>query len=168
MWPFSDSKRCDCASYPHLTLDRKAISTRIKQSKSLKKRLQPAAEDSQLGITLLRCPVCGEMWQSGREWNFANEEYLFRVPSITPDEWQHEHYRQPAAMMIYTAMMTDYYSRPFTASPDKCRADGCEERASVIGVFCRRHQVEELQRLEKLPKPPSGRLFPPYNEEKTG
>ncbi|MBA4147938.1 MAG: hypothetical protein H0X66_07455 [Verrucomicrobia bacterium] len=151
-----------------MTLDRNAISKRIKQSKALKKRLQILNEDVELGISLFRCPLCGEVWQSGREWNFANEEYLFRVPAITAEEWQREHYQQPAAMMIYTAMMADYHLRPFTPSSDKCRAEGCEERASTLGVFCRRHQVEELQRLGQLPKPPSGKLFPPYYEGKEG
>jgi len=167
MWPFSDSTKCDCASHSHLTLDRKAISTRIRLSKALKKRLRVVAEDSALGVALFSCPICGENWQSGREWNFANEEYLFRVPPITPEEWKREHYRQPAAMMIYSAVMSDYHSRTkFSPSQDKCRTEGCEERASTIGVFCRRHQIKELQAIGKLPKTPSGRLFPPYYEEK--
>lgn len=168
MWPFRESKACDCASYPHLTLDRAAISKRIKQSKALKNRLQVLADDGQLGVALFQCPVCGEFWQSGREWNFANQEYLFRVPAISSEEWQHEHYRQPAAMMIYTAMMQDYHSRPFTPSSEKCRVEDCEERASAFSVFCRKHQVEELQCVGKLPKPPPGRMFSPYHESQKG
>ena len=166
MWPFSDPKKCDCASYPDLTLDRKAISTRIKQSKALKKRLQVITEDADIGVALFRCPACGQTWQSGREWNFANQEYLFRVPSITAEEWQNEHYRQPAAMMIYSAVMEQYFERSkFTPSSEKCRAEGCDERASSMGVFCQRHQIESLRKNGRLPNPPKGRLFPPYHEK---
>ncbi len=166
MWPFHDSK-CDCASFPHLTLDRKAISTRIKQSKSLRKQLQVVATDQDRGFSLFRCASCAEFWQSGREWNFANEEYLFRVPAITAEEWQQEHYQQPAAMMIYSAMMDQYYARSkFTPSADKCAYEGCDERASSIGMLCQRHQVESLQKSSVLPSPPKGRLFPPYHEKK--
>lgn len=168
MWPFTKGSMCDCQKFPHLTLDRKAISRRIRDSKALKKRLKILVDDSQLGIALFRCPICGETWQSGREWNFANEEYLFRVPAITVEEWEREHYRQPAAMMIFSAMMQDYYSKPFAPSSEKCRAEGCDERASVFGMLCRAHQVEELQRIGNLPKPPPGRMFPPYHEDKRG
>ena len=168
MWPFAKSNACDCASYPHLTLDRAAISKRIKQSKALMKRLHVLAEDAPLGIALFRCPECGELWQSGREWNFANAEYLFRVPSITVEEWQYEHYRQPATMMIYTAMMADYHSRPFTPSSEMCIVEGCAEHASAFSVLCRKHQVEELQRIGKFPKPPPGKMFPPYYEGEKG
>ena len=167
MWPFSKSK-CDCANYPHLTLDRKAISTRIKQSKSLKMRLQVVADDAPLAIALYRCPACGETWQSGREWNFANEEYLFRVPAASAEDWQREHYRQPAAMMIYSAMMKQHYERVrFSPSTDKCAAEGCGELASKVGMFCQRHQIESLQKSGLLPSPPKGKLFPPYYEKST-
>lgn len=162
MWPFSSSPKCDCGAYPHLTLDRKAILKRIKQSKTLKARLEIVTKDLGLGIALFRCPICGENWQSGREWNLENEEYLFRVPPIMSEEWQREHYQQPAAIMIHSALMADYYSRPFKASTEKCHAEDCEERASALGVFCRKHQVEELQRAGQLPKPPPGRMFGPY------
>jgi len=157
---------CDCQKFPPISFDRKSISTRIKESKALKKRLRVVAEDKQLSIALFDCPVCGEMWQSGREWNFANEEYLFRVPLISSEEWNREHYRQPAAMAMYSAVMSQHFERAiFTPSTQKCRKDGCDEWSSSVGVFCQRHQVESLQERGQLPKPPAGRLFPPYYEE---
>ena len=162
-------KSCDCGSFPPIPFERKAISKRIKVSHTLRKRLQLIAEDSQLAIGLYRCPICGEHWQSGREWHFANEEYLFRVPPITADEWHREHYRQPAAMMVYDTCMRDYVGRSrFVPSAEKCRAEGCQKASSSIGIFCQEHQIQELQNSGRLPKPPSGRLFPPYSEEKEG
>ena len=165
MWPFRQSSKshCGCAQYSHLTLDRKAISLRIKQSVALMKRLEKVAEDSQLGISLFRCPLCGEMWQSGREWNFGNEEYLYRVPCITQEEWLHEHYVQPGALMMYSSLMQEYYERvKHIPSSDKCQVEGCSDHASTMSVFCRRHQIESLQKSGRLPSLPTGRLFPPY------
>lgn len=156
---------CDCQSFPPLPLDRKSISKRIKDSKALKKRLLVVAKDEQLQIALYRCPTCGELWQSGREWNFGNDEYHFRVPAITEEEWQREHYRQPAAMMIYSALMESFYARgPMTVSAESCRIDGCTDRALSIGVLCERHHIQSLQKNNLLPKLPAGRIFPPYYE----
>ena len=159
---------CNCQSYPPLPLDRKAILKRIKESSALKKRLEVVAEDQQLSIALFQCPVCGEMWQSGREWNLANAEYLFRVPKITAADWHEEHFQQPAAMMIYTASMAAFYARaPMTASLEICRVEGCQERALTVGPLCERHHIESLQNNRLLSKPPRGRLFSPYFEEPT-
>ena len=158
---------CDCQNFPPIPLDRKSISKRIKESKALKKRLQVVAEDKQLAIALFRCPTCEEMWQSGREWNFANEEYLFRVPPITEEEWHREHFRQPAAMMIYSASMEILYSRAkFTPSAEKCRTEGCSDYALTIGVLCEKDHIGSLQQNGMLAKPPPGRMFSPYHEKK--
>lgn len=165
MWPFSKSQ-CECDRYPHLELDRKSISRRIRESPKVKRRLVLVADDSAEAIGLYRCPVCGQFWQSGREWNFGHDEYYFRVPALTAAEWREEHYRQPGAMMIYSAVMTQYVERSkFTPSANRCRKEGCEAFSSVNGVFCRRHQIEALQEIGQLPKPPVGRLFPPYHDK---
>jgi hypothetical protein len=156
---------CDCQNFPPISLDRKSISKRIKESKALKKRMQVIEHDEQLAISLFRCATCGEMWQSGREWNFANEEYLFRVPPISEEEWRQEHYRQPAAMMIYSAGMETFYARgKMTISSSSCRTEGCTEPALSIGVLCEKHHIESLQKNRLLPSLPPGRNFPPYFE----
>jgi len=103
------------------------------------------------------------LWQSGHEWNFADAEYLFQVPVTDVTEWKHEAFAQPAAMMIYSAVMHDYFARASCETGDsKCRAADCAQPALRLSVFCRDHHVEELQRLGKLPKKPVGKLFPPY------
>lgn len=158
----------DCQRYDPLPLDRKSITKRIKESRTLKKRLTMITEDRDRGIALFRCPVCEETWQSGREWHFANAEYLFRVPSITIEDWQQEHYRQPAAMMLYTARMTDFVAKlKQENSADRCRTDGCPHQALARSVFCMDHHIESLQESGMLPGPPSGRLFPPYVERRS-
>lgn len=157
---------CDCAEYPPIELDRKSINRRIKQSKAIRKRLTQIAENTSLRLYLFRCPECGQYWQSGHEWNFAAQEYLFHVPPIEIADWQSEPYKQPAAMMIYSARMSDFCARtPFEPSDSPCRAEGCPEKAIRFSVFCRDHHIESLQRRQQLPKAPVGRMFPPYYYE---
>ena len=114
-------------------------------------------------LTLFRCSACDQFWQSGHEWNFGDEEYLFQVPSITAEEWSSEPYQQPASMMMYSAVMGDYYEKLGDDQGDSvCRADGCAEKVVRFCVFCQQHQVESLQNQGKLPQSPVGRIFPPY------
>ena len=157
---------CDCTQFQPIELDRQSISRRIKQSPAIRKRLVQIAEHPDLRLYLFRCPECGQLWQSGHEWNFADQEYLFQVPPIEIADWQRKPYQQPAAMMIYSAVMRDFCARaPFEPTDSQCRADGCKERATRFSVFCRRHHIESLQKLGRLPQNPVGRLFPPYYVE---
>lgn len=157
---------CDCKQFQPIELDRKSINRRIKQSPAIRKNLMQIAEHTGLRLYLFRCPDCGQLWQSGHEWNFANQEYLFQVPPIDVAEWQVEPYQQPAGMMIYSAVMRDFCAHAnFEPKDEMCRTDGCSEHAIRFTVFCRRHHIESLQKLGKLPKSPVGRLFPPYYVE---
>jgi hypothetical protein len=157
---------CNCAVFQPIELDRQSITRRIKESPRIRKRLTQIAEHTGLRLYLLRCPKCGQLWQSGREWNFADREYLFHVPPIEVADWQHEPYQQPAAMMIYSAVMRDFCARATSETGDSpCRADGCTQHALRLSVFCREHQIESLRQRGQLPKKPVGRLFPPYYVE---
>jgi hypothetical protein len=157
---------CDCAKYQPIELDRKSISRRIKESPPIRKRLIQITEHIELRVYLLRCPECGQLWQSGHEWNFADKEYLFHVPSIDVDDWKREPFAQPAAMMIFSAVMREFSSRAkFETRDSLCRANGCDARAIQLSAFCRKHHIESLQRQGRLPKEPVGRLFPPYYVE---
>jgi len=154
---------CDCSTYSPIELDRASIKKRIKASKSIKARLETLGTNNEARVTLFRCPHCGQFWQSGHEWNFADAEYLFQVPTIEVAEWLREPYAQPAAMMIYSAVMRDHHARaPYEPTDSPCRAPGCSERATRFSVFCQRHHIADLQRLRRLPQEPVGRLFPPY------
>jgi hypothetical protein len=157
---------CDCTNYPPIELDRQSISRRIKQSPQIRKRLTQIAEHPELRLFLFRCPECGQLWQSGHEWNFADREYLFHVPPVEVADWQREPYQQPAAMMIYSAVMRDFCARAtFESGESQCRAAGCTQRALRFSVFCREHHIDSLQQRGQLPKKPVGRLFPPYYVE---
>jgi hypothetical protein len=157
---------CDCANYTPIELDRQSITRRIKQSPAIRKRLVQIAEHPDLRLYLFRCPDCGQLWQSGHEWNFADQEYLFQVPPIEVADWQREPYQQPAAMMIYSAVMRDFCARAnFEPTDSQCRADGCTERAIRFSVLCQRHHIESIQQRGRLPKKPVGRLFAPYYVE---
>jgi hypothetical protein len=157
---------CDCTQFRPIELDRESINQRIKQSPVIRKRLTQIAEHTGLRLYLFRCPDCGQLWQSGHEWNFADREYLFQVPPIDVADWQAEPYQQPAAMMIYSAVMRDFCVRAtFEPRDEKCRAEGCSEQSTRFSVFCRRHHIESLLKLGKLPKSSVGRLFPPYYVE---
>jgi hypothetical protein len=157
---------CDCTHYQSIELDRQSITRRIKESSAIRKRLTQVAENTDLRLYLFRCPECGQFWQSGHEWNFADREYLFRVPSIEVADWQHEPYQQPAAMMIYSAVMRNFFARAkFETGDSPCRAEGCTERALRLSVFCCDHHIQSLQQRGQLPKKPVGRLFPPYYVE---
>ena len=157
---------CNCPQFTPLELDRKSINKRIKQSPAVRRRLTCLAENKDLRIYLFRCPDCGQLWQSGHEWNFADQEYLFQVPPIDIAEWQREPYQQPAAMMIYSAVMRDFLAaQSFETVDTNCREEGCTNPAIRLSVFCRWHHIGSLQKLGRLPKEPVGRLFPPYYVE---
>jgi hypothetical protein len=154
---------CDCAKYQPISLDRKSINRRIKESPAIRKKLSPVADNDTLRICLFRCPECGQLWQSGHEWNFGDREYVFRVPPIDVSEWQREPYAQPAAMMIHSASMHMFFTRnKFEQGDAPCRTEGCNKRAVRLSVFCLDHHVSALQRQGMLARKPIGRLFPPY------
>ena len=157
---------CDCTNYQPIELDRQSINSRIKESKAIRKRMAQIAENPEMRIFLFRCPECGQLWQSGHEWNFKDQEYLFQVPLIEIADWENEPFQQPAAMMIHSAMMRDFFDKnTFDCSDSKCRTEGCTERAIRFSAFCRDHHIESLQRRGSLPQKPTGRMFPPYYVE---
>ena len=146
---------CDCTQFQPIELERASINRRIKQSAAIRKRLTQIAEHPDLRLYLFRCPDCGQLWQSGHEWNFADREYLFHVPPIEVADWQREPYQQPAAMMIHSAVMRDFCARAtFETGDSPCRAEGCTQRALRLSVFCREHHIELLQKRGQLPKKP--------------
>ena len=157
---------CDCVQYQPIELDRQSITRRIKESTAIRKWLTKVAENADLRLRLFHCPECGQFWQSGHEWNFADKDYLFHVPPIDVADWQNEPYQQPAAMMIYSAVMRNFFARAnFETCDSPCRAEGCIEPALRLSVFCRDDHIKSLQQEGRLPKNPIGRLFPPYYVE---
>src|SRR5262252_1150503 len=143
---------CDCVNFPAIELDRQSINRRIKESPGLRKRLQIVAENKELSLHLFVCPECGQSWQSGHEWNFANQEYLFKVPLTSIEDWNELPYQQPAAMMIFSVSVQTFLDnvKP-EPSQDLCRSKDCPEKAIKGSVLCTRHHVESLQNIGAFP-----------------
>jgi len=157
---------CECSKYEPLELYRKAISKRIRQTKTLKRKLETIAEHGEGEHRLLKCSSCGQFWQSSHAWNWGNNEYLFQVPLIQIDEWLTEPYMQPDELLIYSAVMQRYMdNNTFVETERKCRVEACVDRAVELTVFCREHHITSLQNAGALSKEPKGRLFPPYYED---
>lgn len=154
---------CTCSQFPPLELRRPSINKRIKATAAILKPLLLLAESDATGLKLLRCPQCAQCWQTGREWNFGNGEYAFHVPAIEAEAWLQEPYLQPAACMLYQAMMQAYYEKnTFEPSDRPCRVAQCPCLAIRFSGVCEQHHVEQLQQFGILPKLPPGRPFPPY------
>ena len=154
---------CPCSQFFPLELNRNSIDKRIKASKTILKSLVPIAENDLTLLKLLQCPHCRQFWQTGREWNFDNAEYVFQVPEISVGDWLDEAYIQPAACLIYGALMGNYLARQSFEPSDKlCKSDGCQHPAIKLSGVCKVHHIEQLQRFGMLPVRPAGRLFTPY------
>lgn len=154
---------CQCSQYQPIELSRKSVHKRIRESKEIMPTLVLLAEKAEEDLKLLKCPDCGQYWQSNREWGFRYKEYVFQVPEIEVAEWLSQPYIQPAALMLYSAMMETYFERTtFEESSNECRVKGCKEKALKLSACCRQHHIEQLQRADLLPEFPTGKLFPPY------
>jgi hypothetical protein len=82
---------------------------------------------------------------------------------ILIDEWLTEPHMQPDEMLIYSAVMQRYMdNNTFVETERECRAEGCENRAVELTVFCRDHHIRSLQNAGALSKDPKGKWFPPY------
>ena len=154
---------CICSQFPPLDLDRRSIRKRLKATSVILKPMGLLAESETAGLKLLQCPHCAQHWQTGREWNFGNGEYAYQVPAIKVADWLQEPYMQPAAWMIYKAMMEPYYAKnTFEPSEKSCAVAQCPNQAIKFSGVCEQHHIEQLQQFGMLPKRPAGRLFPPY------
>jgi hypothetical protein len=155
--------KCTCPQFTPLELTRKSINKRIKASKAILKSLVLLATSEASALKLLQCPACNQYWQTGREWNFGNEEYPFQVPEINVADWLQEAYTQPASWLIYLASMQQYMAKTTMEEGDKqCAVAGCQRRAIKFSGSCELHHIEQLQRVGLLPKRPTGKLFAPY------
>jgi hypothetical protein len=155
---------CKCDGFGHLELCRDKITRRIKESKKLKKALSMLTRHKDGEHQLLKCPLCGQLWQFSRAWNWDNYEYLFKVPQIEIDDWLTEPYMQPDSLLIYSAVMQDFFQRnQFVEKNEECRIAACNNKAVVGLVTCLAHHIEGMRRNRALPREPEGRGFPPYD-----
>ena len=154
---------CSCSHFLPIELDRKDIRKRINKSRRLRRELDLLAEDGSGEHKLFKCPVCGRFWQASRAWNWGNEEYLFETPSIDPADWNSLPFEQPDELLIYSAVMRDYYERnTFETTTIRCRQELCTGFAIRSSVLCEAHHVAKLQADGGLVRRPVGRRLPYY------
>lgn len=159
-------KNCKCEDFEDLEMLRKVISKRIKETKKLKKALKLLSKSDDGEHVLMECEGCGQYWQGSRAWNWGNDLYLFHVPKITTEDWQQEVYVQPDELLIYVASLQGILSQGnFEPKNEPCRVVGCDNPAIKGLVNCLEHHVQNLQKINQLPRNPNGRWFPPYLAE---
>jgi hypothetical protein len=155
---------CNCKNYTTLELYRDQISKRIKESRGIIKTLDLKAEVDNGVTVLFQCPVCGQFWQKSMAWNWGGKDYLFQIPQTNITEWLTEQFMSPSDMLIYSAQMTDYFSKnKFIDSTRRCKNNDCAGMAIEGSPLCKKHFVDNLQEVGLLPKKPSGKIFEPYS-----
>ncbi len=157
--------KCNCETYQPIELTREQITKRIKNNKKILKTLDKLA-NSENGNILYQCSICGQLWQESGAWNWGGKTYFFQVPKIEIEDWKNEQFMSPADMLIYSALMSDYFERnKLIESEDNCRRENCDNKSIVGNVLCKMHFIENLQKIGNLPQKPSGRIFEPYSFE---
>tara|TARA_R110002049_G_scaffold80951_5_gene205866 strand:+ start:923 stop:1417 length:495 start_codon:yes stop_codon:yes gene_type:complete len=159
------NKSCTCKEYSDLELSRDVISKRIKESKKIKKHLEIKSK-SDKGHHLYQCEFCNQLWQLSSAWNWGGKDYLFKIPKINIEKWNENPFVSPADMTIFTASMNLYFERhKLIESENICRRENCERKAILKDVLCKKHFIENLQKIGNLPKYPEGKIFEPYTFE---
>lgn len=154
--------KCNCENYAPLELLREQIAARIKQNKVIGRTLECLVESTGANA-LYRCRVCGQYWQQSLAWNWGGRSFFFKIPAIEIQDWKEVPFMSPADMMIHAASMQEYFAKnAFVESEEICRVENCENKCIAGKLVCKRHFVQDLQKVGLLPKPPSGRIFEPY------
>ena len=155
--------KCDCDSYGDLPLDRKSISQRACGCKAIVSRLDVVVAHDDGEHVLLRCATCGQHWQKSSAWNWGAENYIFKVPTITSDEWSSLPFVDPDEVLIFAARIDQFLGQQeFAAGDRQCRRQECKNTAVKGLALCLRHHVESLQQAGLLPKTPKGRWWGIY------
>ena len=124
--------------------------------------LDRIAESNNTNI-LYRCTKCGQYWQQSSAWNWGGKTYLFKIPETNIEDWQKEQFKSPADMLIYSALMNDYFKKnEFIDTDIKCSIQECNNNSVQRSVLCKKHFIENLQKVRILPKEPLGKMFGPY------
>src|SRR5688572_3274335 len=134
---------CTCSDYEPIELFRHNVNRRIKDTKRIKERLTLLGEHPNKMHKLFKCETCGQFWQSSYAWNWGGKEYIYKVPTITLEDWTVEAYIQPDQLLIYNGRMSNWYERNhFKESEEHCRREGCPNKAMVGLVQCLDHHIE--------------------------
>jgi hypothetical protein len=118
------------------------------------------AKDSTGEHRLLRCSVCDQHWQVSRAWNWGNDPYAFRIPSVSKEEWLQDRFVDPDELLIYAALLESFPLDELSGNP--CHEPGCARSSLSQSIFCAPHHLRQLQAAGLFPGYPPGRWFPPY------
>ncbi|MBM6616949.1 hypothetical protein [Bacillus suaedaesalsae] len=156
---------CECNNFDVIELQRNDISKRIKETKTLKKKLKLLAKHPNGEDQLYECDKCEQLWQGSYAWNFGNGEYLFKVPKVDTEKWHVEQFVAPDEILIYLAIMDRFLTENrFEVSEEFCKKDHCINKAVKGLNFCLKHHIKSLQNIGTLPQTPSGKLFETYEK----
>src|SRR5450756_2480805 len=134
---------CDCDAFPDLLLERKSITSRAKQQRSLTERLIRVASHSDGEHRLFHCPHCGTYWQGASAWALGAKPYMFRVPATTEEEWLRDRFVDPDDVLVFVALTERFLkAQQFGHAGTVCATKGCGLTAIKLSVFCLRHHVE--------------------------
>ncbi len=157
---------CKCEHYPAPLLLRRAITQRIRQTRTIRPTLTVLSSQADELLTLLQCPACASFWQESLAWSWGGKRYVYRVPPISEEEWLVEPYVQPHELLVYGASMANYLEmNEFVESSRQCRFEQCHDNAIDGLVLCLHHHLASLRKLGLLPQLPVGRPFAPYQWE---
>lgn len=159
-------KKCDCADYGHLELERKAISKRIRETPDIIGDFALVTAVADGAHTLYRCPKCRQLWQQSYAWNWGSRPYAFRVPRIGWREWLKRPYVHPSDILEFMWGMNNFLQQSFTPSRRNCARARCSRKAIRLSAHCLKHHVQALQKAELLSSNPEGRWFGPYTRKR--
>ncbi|RCU51624.1 hypothetical protein DU002_03905 [Corallincola holothuriorum] len=155
---------CECAKYDHITMDRAAISKRVRETKKLRTWLKPLARSNDKEHELFVCEACSQYWQSSRAWNWGNDVYCFKVPQTTVDEWLLLRFVSPDELMVYGYAVSDFLNSGIELGDVECNETDCTSKAIGGLKKCVNHHLANLQQVGSFPSEPEGRWFFPYEE----
>lgn len=156
---------CSCASYKDLELLWDDMTTRIKQTKKLRQGFQRIDGAEGKRDALYKCKSCGQLWQDSVAWGWDTEDdarYLFRVPTVSVDEWIQLPFVRPHELLAFAAA-SERITEGMNEKDEPCKTIGCTRKAVTHSIFCLRHHIESLRKIRSVPSL-SGRWFPPYDE----
>lgn len=135
---------CNCNNYDHLD-GRPALNKRGHDTKKIIDRLSLITEHAEGEHKLYQCPICGQFWQRSLDWMRGNKPYIFKVPVTTTSEWLLKPFVQPDDLFNRVAGIQQYLERAsFVEQPEKCRKEGCTNRAINLSVLCAFHHMESI------------------------
>ena len=156
---------CNCYLYKDLDLNCASISARIKETKSIISSLFLVSKKSESnGMRLYSCPDCHQHWQYSSAWNWGAKPYVYKIPNVTVELWRDNPFVRPDEILIYNAVMERFVNKIGGASNEaNCNTADCTEKSLTSVPFCIRCHIKNLQAVQMLPQPISGKVFPPYN-----